>query len=67
LIPLSIAFLDESGAIMEIHDLQPRSEKLVRSTFPRIAYALEMPQGWFTKNNIWPGERVTGLPALQRN
>ncbi len=67
LIPLSIAFLDESGTIMEIHDLQPNSEKLVRSTFSRIAYALEMPQGWFGKNNIWPGERVTGLPALPKN
>jgi uncharacterized membrane protein (UPF0127 family) len=47
--------------------MQPKSEKIVRSTFPRVAYALEMPQGWFTKNNIWPGERITGLPALQRN
>jgi len=66
-LPLSIAFLDEAGAIMEIHDLQPKSEKIVRSMFPRVAYALEMPQGWFGKNNIWPGERVTGLPARPRN
>ena len=61
-VPLSIAFLDEKGTILELHDLQPKSEKIVKSTFPRIAYALEMPQGWFAKKNIWPGERITGLP-----
>ena len=66
LIPLSIAFLDQTGTIMEIHDMQPKDEKTVRSTFPRIAYALEMQQGWFAKKNIWPGEKVSGLPALPR-
>lgn len=67
LIPLSIAFLDESGTIMEIHDMQPKDEKTVKSSFPRIAYALEMQQGWFGKKNIWPGERVSGLPQPVRN
>jgi uncharacterized membrane protein (UPF0127 family) len=62
LIPLSIAFIAPDGAIMEIHDMKPGSEEMVRSAFPRIAYALEMEQGWFSKNNIWPGERVSGLP-----
>ena len=61
-VPLTIAYLDEKGTILELHDLQPRNEKVVRSAFPNIAYALEMPQGWFTENNVWPGERVTGLP-----
>lgn len=66
LVPLSIAFLDQNGTIMEIHDMQPKDEKTVRSAFPRIAYALEMQQGWFAKKNIWPGEKVTGLPAVPR-
>jgi len=67
LIPLSIAFLDESGTILEIHDMQPKSEKIVKSTFSRIAYALEMQKGWFGEKNIWPGERVSGLPPPARN
>lgn len=67
LIPLSIAFLDQNGTILEIHDMQPKSEKIIGSTFPRIAYALEMQQGWFTAKNIWPGERVSGLPDPARN
>jgi uncharacterized protein len=66
LIPLSVAFLDENGTIMEIHDMQPKSEKIVKSAFSRIAYALEMQQGWFGKKNIWPGERVSGLPPPLR-
>jgi len=61
-IPLSIAFLDPQGTIVEIHEMQPYDETQTRSVFPRIAYALEMTQGWFTKQNIWPGERVSGLP-----
>lgn len=66
-IPLSIAFLDFQGNILEIHDMEPLSEKVVRSAFPNVAYALEMPQGWFSKKNIWPGERMSGLPARSAN
>ena len=61
-VPLTIAYIDSAGLIKELHDLQPRNEKPVPSRFPNIAYALEMPQGWFSKNNIWPGERIEGLP-----
>ena len=61
-LPLTIAYIGPNGAIMELHDLEPFNERSVPSSFPHIAYALEMPRGWFTKNNIWPGERVAGLP-----
>jgi uncharacterized membrane protein (UPF0127 family) len=61
-LPLTIAYIGPNGAIMELHDLEPFNERPVPSSFPHIAYALEMPRGWFTKNNIWPGERVMGLP-----
>lgn len=61
-LPLTIAYIAPNGAIMELHDLDPYNESPVPSRFPQIAYALEMPRGWFTKNNVWPGERVQGLP-----
>ena len=61
-LPLTIAYIAPTGAILELHDLDPHNERPVRSRFPQIAFALEMPRGWFTKNNIWPGERVQGLP-----
>jgi len=63
LIPLSIAYINKAGTILEIHDLQPQDEKNVPSAFDTIAYALEMEQGWFAKKGILPGDRITGLPA----
>lgn len=62
-IPLSIAFLAADGTILEIHDMEPHSEKITRSRFPQIAFAIEMDQGWFSKKNVLPGDRVSGLPA----
>jgi uncharacterized membrane protein (UPF0127 family) len=63
LIPLSIAYINAAGIIREIHDLEPLNEAPVRSTFPDLLYALEVPQGWFLRNNILPGDRILGLPA----
>ena len=62
-LPLTIAYIDPRGTIMELYDLKPLNETPVPSRFRNIAYALEMPRGWFTKNNIWPGERIEGLPS----
>jgi uncharacterized protein len=62
-LPLSIAYINPAGVIVEIHDLQPLDEKPVPSAFPNIAYALEMEQGWFSENRILAGDRVQGLPA----
>ncbi len=64
LLPLSIAYLNSSGVILEIHDMKPHDEKTVASVFPTVAYALEMDQGWFQKAGVNPGERLRGLPPL---
>lgn len=64
-VPLTIAYMDRDGTILELHDLKPLDETPVPSRFQNIAYALEMAQGWFSKNNIWPGERIDGLPKRQ--
>ncbi len=64
IVPLSIAYINASGVILEIHDLKPLDEKPVGSTFPSVAYALEMEQGWFSKNKVFPGDRIRGLPPL---
>ncbi|HEY5770680.1 MAG TPA: DUF192 domain-containing protein [Terrimicrobium sp.] len=63
-LPLSVAYINQSGLILEIHDLRPLDEKPVPSTFSNIAYALEMEQGWFARNRILAGDRIKGLPAL---
>jgi uncharacterized membrane protein (UPF0127 family) len=62
LIPLDAAFVDESGAIVNIEHMKPQtldghcSEKPVR-------YVLEMNDGWFAKRGIKPGFKLKGLPT----
>jgi uncharacterized protein len=59
-VPLSIAFLDENGTIVNIADMKPLTTDSHSSTQP-AQYALEMNQGWFAKRGIKPGARVEGL------
>ncbi len=63
LIPLSVAFLDEQGAIINIADMQPHSEQSHCAARP-ARYALEMTQGWFAQRGIRAGARLRGLEKL---
>ena len=56
--PLSIAYIDSKGIIREIYDMTPFSLSSIESTVS-VRYALEVPQGWFQKNNITPGDKIT--------
>jgi len=64
LIPLSIAYIDESGKILEIYRMTPHDTTPVTSSSFRVKYALEMNQGWFQKNGVQPGELVKGIPKF---
>src|SRR5687768_14938325 len=59
-IPLSVAFLDENGVIINIADMQPHSEQTHCATRPAL-YALEMTQGWFAQRGIKAGAKLAGL------
>lgn len=61
LIPLSVAFIDDDGVIVNIEDMQPRTEIPHCARRP-VRYALEMQQGWFAKRGIQPGLRLTLNP-----
>ena len=61
-IPLSIAFISSGGRITEIKDMQPLDLNSVRSS-RSVRYALETPQGWFTRAGITAGDTLT-LPRL---
>jgi len=54
---LSIAFISSTGEIREIYDMTPFSLASVQSSYS-VRYALEVPQGWFAKNNIKPGSTI---------
>lgn len=60
-IPLSVAFIDERGTIVNIADMEPHSEASHCATQP-IRYALEMNQGWFASRGLKPGMRLGGIP-----
>jgi len=63
LIPLSIAFIDKNGVILEIHDMKALDETITRSDSDQVAYALETNLHWFALNGIKPGDKIDPPPA----
>ena len=63
-IPLSVAFIDEDGAVLNIADMQPHSERSHCAAKP-ARYALEMNRGWFAERGIKPGTKLRGLERLR--
>ena len=59
-VPLSVAFLDEHGTIINIEDMKPRSRDTHAAARP-AKYALEANRGWFAKRGIKAGAKVEGL------
>ena len=57
LIPLSIAFIAADGRILEIQDMAPMTEELHRPA-QSYRYALEVNQGFFSRNGVNPGDQV---------
>ncbi|HTP97423.1 MAG TPA: DUF192 domain-containing protein, partial [Burkholderiales bacterium] len=59
-LPLSVAFIDDAGVILNIADMQPlTTDSHTAAGFAR--YALEMNQGWFAKRGIKAGAKIEGL------
>ena len=59
-VPLSVAFIDREGVIINIADMQPQTQT-THSAARAATYALETTQGWFSKRGIKPGAKVEGL------
>lgn len=64
-IPLSVAFLDEDGVIINIEDMQPQTESNHCAKVP-ARFALEMNLGWFAQRAIKPGSKLNGLAKAPR-
>lgn len=60
LLPLSVAFMDKDGVILNIEDMKPQTEDTHCSVKPS-PYALEMNLNWFRKKGIKPGTKILGL------
>ena len=65
LIPLSVAFLDEEGYIINVEDMQPQTEDNHCAKQP-ARYALEMNLGWFAQRGLKPGIKLNGIEKAPR-
>ncbi len=61
LIPLSVAFIDSKGEILNILDMEPETLDTHMAAGPAL-YAIETNKGWFAERKIKAGDKVTGLP-----
>jgi uncharacterized membrane protein (UPF0127 family) len=59
-LPLSIAFLDARGRIVNTQDMEPLSEAL-HCAPSEVTQALEMNQGWFERHGVKAGDKVQEL------
>jgi uncharacterized protein len=64
-VPLSIAYVDSKGVILNIMDMKPKDESTHPSKGPAM-FAIEMKQGWFKDKGIVAGDKVDGLDKAGR-
>jgi uncharacterized protein len=62
LLPLTAAFVDDSGVVVNLADMKPQTTESHCSEKP-VRYVLEMNQGWFAKRGIKAGSRLGGFTA----
>ena len=61
LIPLSVAFVDNDGRIINVEDMAAQTDTNHCAARP-ARYALEMNLGWFKKHGVAVGTEIGGLP-----
>lgn len=62
-LPLSVAFVDAQGRVINIADMQPHTEDNHCAAAP-ARFALEMNLGWFAARGINPGDTLRGFDRL---
>ncbi|WP_371323165.1 DUF192 domain-containing protein [Dechloromonas sp. ZY10] len=60
LLPLSVAFIDDNGVVINIEDMQPQTEDSHCAKRP-ARFALEMNLGWFRERGIKSGSKIGGI------
>ena len=61
LLPLTAAFVDDHGVIVNMADMKPQTTDSHCSNVP-VRYVLEMNVGWFAKKGIKAGSKLGGKP-----
>jgi hypothetical protein len=63
LIPLSVAFIQADGRIVNVEEMQPNTDQ-IHCARREVPFALEMASGWFAERGLKPGQTVIkGLPG----
>ncbi|QID19831.1 DUF192 domain-containing protein [Nitrogeniibacter mangrovi] len=65
LIPLSVAFLDDNGEIINVERMSPQTETSHCAKAP-ARFALEMNAGWFESKGLGPGTKIKGVGSLPK-
>lgn len=60
-LPLTIAFLEDDGTVVNLADMKPLALDSHCSAKP-VRFVLEMHQGWFAKRGIKAGAKISGGP-----
>ena len=63
LLPLSVAFVDERGRVINIEDMQPQTADNHCAAGP-ARFALEMNLGWFAERGVKAGDTLRGFDRL---
>jgi hypothetical protein len=65
ILPLSAAFIEADGTIVNIEDMKPQTTDSHCSKKP-VQFVLEMNQGWFAKKGLKAGAKLTGAPFVTK-
>jgi uncharacterized membrane protein (UPF0127 family) len=60
LLPLSVAFIDEAGRIINVEEMAPQTEDSHCAAKP-ARYALEMNAKWFSHRGFAAGTQIRGI------
>jgi uncharacterized membrane protein (UPF0127 family) len=55
LLPLSCAYINSEGIILEIHEMKPKDESPISASSDQVQYVLEVNQGWFKRHGVTTG------------
>ena len=65
-LPLSVAFLDARGTVINVEVMQPQTDDRHCARRP-ASYALEMSQGWFSAHGIHDGAVLSGMSGVRNS
>ena len=51
-LPLSCAYIDPQGVILELHDMEPHNTNSITASTDQVMFVLETSRGWFERNGI---------------